>query len=244
MLNPCLPGHPLRAAGAALLLALAPIPGGADDRVWPLLHEAAELSVVAEDLRIDGMPMRIRSFRIERPVAAVLHSYRSWAGPARVENRLGGWQLIAHRQDDRLLMLRLRPEGTERSAGTLSEAEIDGATVGQSPLPEGITVPADTRVGTHITMKDEGRESQLVVLANAHPVGLNVRHFRTQLEAHGYRLQHELPAGGPHPGYSLWLAAPGKEAVVIVFAQDRARSGESGTTAITLNVVHHAASAR
>jgi hypothetical protein len=182
--------------------------------------------------------------RFERPVAAVLHSYRSWAGPDRVENRLGVWQLIAHRQHGRLHMLRLRPEGTERCTGTLSEAELDRAAVGQGRLPEGITLPADTRVGTHIAMKDEGTQSQLVVLTNAHTVGLNVRHFRTQFEAHGYRLQHELPAAGPNPGYSLWLAAPGKEAVVIVFAQGRAGSGEPDATAVTLNVVHHAANAR
>lgn len=240
MLKPCVHGRPLRTV-CIVLLTLLPCPGAAADPFWPLLHEAIEVDELAEVLHVDGTPMRIRSFRIERPFATVLHSYRRWAGPRRVENRLGDWQLVAHREQGHLLMLRLRAEGPERCSGTLSEAELEAATAGERQLPEALVAPAETLIGPNIMMSDGGRRSQLQVLSNAHPLGLNLQHFRTQFEARGYRLQHQLPTSGPQPGYSLWFAAPGKEAVVVAYAQAHA---DMGGTVVTLSVVHHTASAR
>lgn len=239
MLTPC-PVAPLLRAACTALLVLLCCPAAAEDEAWPLLDEATELSVVAGELRVDGRPMRIRSFRFDRPHDEVLNSYRNWAGAERVENRLGTWQIISHWQQRRLLMLRLRPEGPRGCTGTLSVAEPDRSGAVRGQLPEGLTMPAGTRVGPQIAMKDGERLSEVLVLDNTHPVSLNVRYFRTQLEARGYRLQHELRTEGLHPAYSLWLAAPGREAVLIVFVQARTGSTEPASTAVTLNLVRHA----
>lgn len=79
----------------------------------------------------------------------------------------------------------------------------------------------------------------MVSLSNEQSPALNSRHFRTQLEARGYRLQHALPVATQQPGSSLLFAAPDGEALLTVFELPRPEHGASVSTAITLSIVHH-----
>ena len=226
---------------ACLLLVLLQIPCAVeaiDNRGWSLLQEAAERGEIAANLSIDGRPIRIRSLRFERPLEAVLHSYRHWSGAQRIEHRLGGWQIIAHLQDGRFMMLRMRSQGEESSIGTLSETEAL-AVLPDRKMPEGLVPPAGSSLGPVIFISDEGRRTRMVSLSNEQSSALNSRHFRAQLEARGYRLQHALPVARQQPGYSFLFAAPDGEALLTVFEQPRPGRGASVSTAVTLSIVHH-----
>lgn len=229
----------LRPTGLCMALVAVAMQARAAEAEFPPI-EGAEFIHVAANMRLNGTATHIREFHAERPYAEVLKQCRSWLGEKRVEGELSGWRILARKNERSLTTIRIRAAGPARTIGTLSEASLELATAVSRSFSD-FTLPAETEIGSDVTMDDPGKRSRLLTFINAHSVGVNVGHFRASLQGRGYRLQHDLSAGSsPARGRSLWFVGEHGEALMVVV--DLAGTAASRRrTAVTLNLVRHAA---
>lgn len=193
-----------------------------------------ELAEIAPELSFNGTPMRIRVLQVSRPYAEVLAQSRHWLGTERVERDVQGWNVLALKQGDRLITLRLRPDGASRTTGTLSEALLSSV---QHRRFDEFALPSGTRIASTVSTVDAGRHSRLHTFFNSQSIGANLDYFRSALYARGYRMTHDAPDGkGLSEGRSLWFSSPQGDALLVVTRLGR-DPGRSGTTAITLNLL-------
>lgn len=234
MLTAALPPSRLRghaAALAALLAQFGAVEAAPHER---MPFAATELTEIAPELRFNGTPMRIRVLQVSRPYTEVLAHSRHWLGSQRVEQDVQGWKVLARKQGDSLITLRLRPDGTSGTTGTLSEAPL--SPIRHRPFDE-FALPTGTRVASTVLTVDAGRHSHLHTFLNSQSIGANVDHFRSVLHARGYRLMHHTGGGnGLAAGRSLWFSSTGGDALLIV-TRLGSDAGQPGTTAITLNLL-------
>lgn len=202
----------LRAALCALLLQ----GGGAGAALpSPPLMEGARAVAMGQTMRINGMPTSIHQFVVNKPLDEVLAFYRTRFGKDRVEQTVLGWTVVAKPEGDYFFTVRLRRalQGTE---GTVSVADLkEGLAAHGRPL--GMVLPAGSTLISDVDMDDPGKKARVVSLTNNLPVETNIQHFKKVLEARGFRVDRDLPAGkGANGGRSLWLSANGREAILVV----------------------------
>ena len=194
----------------------------------------SELIDIAPALSFNGTPMRIRAFQVSRPYAEMLDRSRQWFGTQRVERDIQGWRVLARKQGDSLITLRLRPAGVAGTTGTLSETPLSRV---QHRRFNEFAVPGGTRVASTVTTRDADRHSRLHTFFNRQSIGANVEHFRSALHARGYRLVHDTGGDtGLAEGRSLWFSSARGDALLIV-TRPGIDVGPSASTAITLNLL-------
>lgn len=195
----------------------------------PPVMEGVDAAAVAQSMRINGVPTRIRVFATDKPLAEVLAFYRSRFGERRVETALQGWTVVTQREGDLLYTARLRKSlrGTE---GTVSVADLkEGlANLGR---PLGLGLPAGSRLAVEVEMTDPGKQARVVTLTNAASVDANADFFKAELQSRGYRLERDLPVQrGAAQGRSIWFAAANREAILVV-------SALASGTSVVLNLI-------
>lgn len=228
------------AALAALALLLASAPGQADDSMNADrdLIAGADSVEIAPQLRINGTHTRIREFVIEQPIATVLARYRTLLGQRHVENQLGAAVVLARRDGDTLLVIRLMPRGAARTAGTVSRANLAAVRARHHGAAD-FRPPPGSVLTTDLEMRDPGKDARFLAWHNRWSIERNAEYLARELSSRGYRADHDpdsapdrAPAAAPGSGRSLWFSGDGSDAVAILLP------GVTGTT-VTLNLVRH-----
>ncbi len=203
------------AGSAGLAPALAARAAPFDNGEIPLISKAHSVRTV-ELARLNGTPTRIREFRIEQDLAAVLAHYRRALGRQRIEADVDGWTVLSRRAGPILQTVRLRADGGDATEGTLSEADLDAALASPGRQPA-FPLPAASRVGAELEMNDRGRHARFLAWHNGHAPAANVQHLRTHLADRGYHLEREVPVDERGMrGRSLWFSGDRGEALAVV----------------------------
>lgn len=214
-------------AGLAALGVLAAI---AHAEVWPepKTPPNARVETIAGNMVLNGKPVRMTRFDLLASDADVLAFYREQFGAKRVvENRVKDDSVIATRQGDYFVTVRLHELGGGRLQGTVMTTLLAAKSVSSAVLVDTQKVmPTDTQVVSTVQTDDAGKQSLLVVGVNLNSPRANRDHVLEALVARGFRLTKEDPSpAGPERGaISMQLSAPAEEVSVTIADAGRYRS--------------------
>lgn len=165
---------------------------------WPQVEPPpqAQVSWVAENMRYNGVPMRIQQFESTSSAEAVLEFYRArWlpAGAQDPTQPLGPYRVLARPEGGYLLSVQVRPNGAG-STGYLTVTHI--AARRAAPLGEGFPHPPGSRVINDIQSEDGGRRGRTLLLHNGHSLRTNTAFYGDRLPAQGWGLIAQRGEGG------------------------------------------------
>lgn len=170
-------------AGAYLLLVilLCSVTALASD--WPSIEAPPKATVqwVGQDMKLNGVPLRIQQFTSNVGLAEIMNYYRTmWGSQAEkksVENALGKWQVIGKQQGNYYLSVQAEPIGLTKSRGYLTVSKLPGAdhTVrsgGQLPLMAG------SRIQSELESNDPGQKAKTLTSLNTYSVASNADFYK------------------------------------------------------------------
>lgn len=186
-------------AAAMLLASPGAWAGAVED--WPPAPapETSTLTVVAEDMRFNGVDMRSYELLSEEPRERVAAYYRRlWAGrdgePAFSEDKLGPWLILGHEQDGYFLSVQLEIAG-RGSRGLVGITRLPRP----GTLPhygEEFPKPAGTTVLNDIHSTDAGKRGRTLVLENRMSVDANLEFYQRHYRRQGWIAQELPPPSG------------------------------------------------
>lgn len=216
--------------GAALAL-VAPV--AAPAATWPVIEAppGAHVEWVAENMHVNGLPMRVRRFTTAMSVEQVMAFYlQRWRGtPPPVENRVGDWRVIGRQAGDFYLTVQTR---------TAAGGETEGF-LGVSKLPAAPDTPKlDTRfprldgteVLSDVSSRDDGRLGKTLVLHNTYSVQSNASFYEGALPNQGWK--RNAAFGGAERDRRVLYFQRRDESAALVIAPH-----PEGGTAIVVNIV-------
>jgi hypothetical protein len=188
---------------------------------WPRWEAptGARIQAVAPDVFLNGKHSRILRIDTTDSAESILAFYRARFGAKRVENRVHGAQVIAARDGIFFHTVQVRTNAAGRAETTvITTAMAEGLHRSAVITDMESSLPADTTVLQTMESNDGGVRAVTVTAANGHDVKTNSDHLRRALQERGFRVVKEEVAAGPaaRAGSSMWLTAPGEEAVVTV----------------------------
>ena len=178
----------------------------------------AHVQRVADDLVINGQRSQVTRLDITGTEENVLDFYRARFGANRVELRVNGARVIAARQGDRFVTVRVRCRLAGTVEGTVIATRINGGSSHAAmTLETEALLPADTAVLQTQESDDSGAPSTLLVAANRAGVRANRDAIVDQLRARGFRVVGEdaRQAGG-RESLTLTLSSPSEDAALTV----------------------------
>lgn len=234
----------LRSAITAALTALS-VGAAAQERAWPVLPAPDHLDSfkVGSHMELDGLPVRIQGYVVDRSAAQLNQWYRERAGGRWVENMVGNKTVLGQRRGDHFITVELEPMLGNLSGSTTKvvTAIVDLGRPTIAPPASGRDafgdwagrLPATSQVLSHLTDSDATHDSLHLVAVNGQSVAFNAQHFLHEFRRMGWR--HEAGAGAGVER-TLWaeksvaaqeklaFAGPGAEAVVVLGRDPAGRS--------------------
>lgn len=183
---------------------------------WPTLSVPPNTKIesLGNDVRLNGIPMRISRLLSREPADSVAAFYRKALAPDYIERPLLGDRLFSKGLGDYFLTVRIRQLGRDVTETLISVSDARAAkNAGHRPL--GFALPAETRVLSDMESEDSGKISRQLVLANQHAVHANIEFFSNVLAARGYKRE----SGGGHKNDNsevLLFAGAQREARLVV----------------------------
>ncbi len=155
---------------------------------WPQLPapEAARVEPVGEQLRLNGVPMRIQRVLVAQPPQAVARQYRAALGARHAAQRMGGRLVLAQGRDEHFITVSIRPLAPGVTEALVSVADAREARLA-ADRPRGLRLPADSAVLSDMESVDAGKRSRQLVLSNAHSIAANRDALERELAARGMR---------------------------------------------------------
>jgi len=202
-------------AGRAIALFLGLMcvaPSWADDWVMPGLTT----QWIARDMDINGVPASMRTVRGDRSLDEVLRYYRRhWAGA--IDERIeGDWHVVATRQHEQFVSLRLRQFGTG-VRGVLTTSLNPGVASPSLrsilPIPPGLTRLA------HQSFRDNGARGENLTLMSPHGIAYERQALITLYESDGWARVEDRATRAVRDGHVLQFLR-GKEQIRIVLYRD------------------------
>lgn len=201
---------------------------------WPVLDAPprGKVEVVAEDLRLDGVPTQIRRFQTSVGPEEVLAFYRTlWrSGKAEkaVESSAGDWQVIARKHGEYWLSVQVKALGGAPGAeGYLAAAlAFPAATRAEAEPP--LPLPPQSQVLRELVSRDPGKISRMTVATNALSIDANVNWIEERLRREGFRRDTHVKLPDRGSGYAAVFAHGADEIVLTI---ERRAEG----TAIVMN---------
>jgi hypothetical protein len=205
---------------AALLALAGSATGALAVTPWPQWEApaGARVQAVAPDVVLNGKRSRILRIDSSESADNLLAFYRARLGAKRVENRVHGAQVIGAREGGFFHTVQVRTNAGGRAETTVITTSLaEGLQRSVVVTDTESSLPADSTVLQTMESNDGGVRAVTVTAANGHDVKTNSDHLRRALQARGFRVVKEEAAGATaRDGNSMWLSAPGEEAVVTV----------------------------
>jgi hypothetical protein len=210
---------PLRALVLTLLAGVsgAAFADASRAEPWPEAKTPPEARVqsIANEMLLNGKPVRLLRFDTKESAADVLAFYRSAFGAQRVvENRLKDDRVIGTRQGDYFITVQLHALDLQTLQGTVMVSLLT-ATPSISPvmLDTQRVLPADTKVVSTVQTDDAGKRSLMLVAVNRNSVRANRDHLVAAMAERGFRVtRDDTPPTSPEPtATTLQLAAQNEE---------------------------------
>lgn len=186
-------GHARKyAVWAGLLAAMACSAAPAQDKIatcpeFPVPH-IGQLQWVAENMRMNGMPMQIKELTTEQTPQQVLSFYRRrWADapPYFHEYEANGMPVIATLRNGCFYTVQVRPDGRGAKALLGVSTKPDGG----PPREPGAGFPnmAGSKVMNDIDHLDTGKTGRTILLVNSYSPDANLNFYRRVLADEGWR---------------------------------------------------------
>ncbi len=153
---------------------------------WPQLAvpAGARVEPVGEQVRLNGVPMRIqRVLAAQRPDALARH-YRTALGSRYAAAHLQDRLLLSQGRDDYFITVSIRPLGPKLTEALVSIADAREARQAAG-RPPGFNLPAASVVLSDMESVDAGKRSRQLVVSNAHAIPTNVDAFARELATRG-----------------------------------------------------------
>lgn len=176
-----------------LLFSVGLLLGAPCAAAWPELPAPANARVesVGEQLRLNGIPMRIQRVLTARQPEAVARHYRAALGPRHASERLPDRLILSQGRDEHFITVSIRPLGVGVTEALVSVADTREAWQAAG-RPLGFSLPAASAVLSDMESVDGGKRSRQLVLSNAHAIPVNLDALLRELAARGMR-----PDGSP-----------------------------------------------
>jgi hypothetical protein len=205
----------------AALLALGLCGAGALAATpWPRWEAppGARVQAVAPDVVLNGKRSRILRIDSGESADNLLAFYRARFGTKRVENRVHGAQVIGAREGGFFHTVQVRTNAAGRAETTVITTSLAGGLQRSVVVTDTeASLPADSTVLQTMESNDGGVRAVTVTAANGHDIKTNSDHLRRALQARGFSVTKEEAAGPTaRAGNSMWLSAPGEEAIVTI----------------------------
>jgi hypothetical protein len=185
---------------------------------------------VARSIRVNGLPMTIKSFDTPMPVDDVLHHYARWASGKFEDSfrtQQGDWQVLSLRSSAYLITIQVRPNGGG-SHGTIavSPAPNTVAPTVASRFP----LPPSLQVVNLQQYEDLGVEAEHISLQGTRAPHVEAEAFEALLSREGWQLTREQTQRASR-GFVLEAQKGAQHALIAVFP-DRTRSARTAAVVI------------
>ncbi len=190
---------------------------------WPKLPfpRGAKVEGVGENVRLNGVPMRMYRVLSQDSTEVVLDFYRTALGEEYKEVQIrrklatGDYfytKILSQLKDEYLTTVRVNRVGPE-----LTEALV-AISDGRAPestreLPLGFNLPPETEALSDMESVDAGKYSRQLVFRNAHSIQVNEYFLIDMLQAKGYHSQPKLRRATEN-SVSLMFVGDAREAMV------------------------------
>lgn len=197
----------------------------------PALYPQASSETVAKVMRVSGTPTSACRFSTDTSIDKVIDFYRRQFGIARVETRRDDILIIARPSGEHWQTVQLRGNAYRTHALVSSANFKQGLAALNQPI--GQPLPGGSKVISDVEMEDPpGKQARVLAIQNTNSVESNIDFLTNSLRERGYRVDRTLKAGPSHTnGTSVWLTAPGKDAVIVV------KPHADGQTSVVMNFV-------
>lgn len=172
-------------AAAALLIVGAPM--ASFGSTWPDAPVPAHMHLTTVDNRIvfNGMDMRASVFESPQHSDDIVAFYRRAWGDRVVVNKVGGQQVIGHREGDYFITVEVSDVGGG-SKGKLGIVNLASASH-HVELGKGFAKPDGTKVFNDIAYPDDPVPARTIAMGNELSVDQNGQYFREHLLAEGWK---------------------------------------------------------
>jgi hypothetical protein len=171
---------------------------------WPAVEvpPQSRASWVADDMKYNNVPMRIKQFRSELGVAEVLAFYRQqWSEDGKkqyVENTLREWKIIGKQIDGHYVTVQVKAGAGGGSEGFIGASKLPSMT-GRPQVDETFPRLAGTDVMSDIESNDAGKAARTLIFKNDHSVQSNASFYAATLPTQEWR-QNTSHAGPQNNG--------------------------------------------
>lgn len=155
---------------------------------WPQLPAPPDARVesVGEQLRLNGIPMRMQRVLTAREADAVARHYRDALGPRHTSKRLPDRLVLSQGRGEYFISVSIRALAPGMTEVLVSVADAREARQAAG-RPTGLRLPAESAVLSDMESIDAGKRSRQLVLSNAHAIPANLDSFSRELAARGMR---------------------------------------------------------
>jgi hypothetical protein len=215
------------ASSVAAAITMPEIPRAPDMRIV----------VVSDHMIYNGIDMSTYQVSSPHRMDEVLRFYRqAWNGrvvesPMSVGLDQTQWTVLAHRENEFMITLQLRPSKPDGVYGYIAISNAFGGVLHETG--KDVLMPVGSTLVNDIVEEDGGRRSRTVLLRNEDSVSFNLDFYRQRLTKEGWTEASDLstlPAGPGGPPQALLMNRGGEEMNIAV-----TRSG--GTTTVVMVTV-------
>lgn len=164
---------------------------------WPdlILPDDTKAIVVADQIDINRLPMRIWQFHSNKTPDQILAFYRDkWVkpykkgSPAFIENTTAEWRIISRAENGFLTAVQIDSRNKLESDGLFSISQLEGSIVAAarvSHLPEYPKMPGST-VLEELNNHDAGKNALTIILENGNSPASNRSYYKSFYESRGW----------------------------------------------------------
>ena len=232
-------------------IALALAAGCANaETAWPdvALPKEASRFAIAEQMTVNGLPMRMQGFVSKSRLPQVAQWFRDSLGQPLVENAVASKLILGRAQGDYYMLIQLESIVGASDAGTRGLVAIsqlktayDNRSATRAATERLLSrLPSGSRLVSQMASTDGDKQASYVVISNSYNADLNRDRLTGMLRDDGFTLEreaqaasdagHQLP-GSAGNGKSLFFKGPGKEAMAVIVCD------EAGRTTVVLNTI-------
>jgi hypothetical protein len=190
---------------------------------WPVLPvpKGAKVEAVGENVRLNGVPMRMHRVLSANSPKSVLSFYRDALSGEITETRVSSQygrglktHILSQLKDGYFISVRVTKVGPKVTEALLaiSDGRKSKSTRG---LPLGFALPADSNLLSDMESVDAGKNSRQLVFNNQHSIEANKNFVIDVLQSKGYKLQPQYTRKSTG-ALSMMFEGRSREAMVVV----------------------------